>query len=167
MILAQRLWIAGFVFAVLFSGCATTKLDSNRAQKESQKTRWEKGLEYSEQLYKQPVDFLSDEPFVTDQSKAQEQKSQLGEEGDENTLPQKGSIAYRVQIAAFQDRMSAQKMVETFRHQFPEELCSIVFSKNWWRVQIGEFVVRAAAEAKRRQLVAIGYPDAWIVQSVK
>ncbi|OQX58059.1 hypothetical protein B5M50_05015 [candidate division KSB1 bacterium 4484_219] len=161
----QKFWITGFILAAVFLGCATTKWESNNSQTDTQEARWRKGIEYSRHIYHEPVDFLRDEPFIANQDKDQKQKSQISTEKIRGN--QQSSTVYRVQLAAFRSREAAQKMAEAFRHRSPGDLCRIDSDGKWWRVQVGEFTTRAEAELKREQLIASGYHDAWIVQSVK
>ncbi|NIT35759.1 MAG: hypothetical protein GTN49_04560 [candidate division Zixibacteria bacterium] len=91
------------------------------------------------------------------------------EKAGESTLvkaPYMGGVVdgYRVQVVASSYQDNANGVADQVRAAFPGTGVYVEHIQGLYKVRVGDYVDRAAAEAMRDRLRNAGYPDAWIVK---
>lgn len=71
---------------------------------------------------------------------------------------------YRVQIVASSYQDNANAIAEKVKSAFPGVNVYVVHIQNLYKVRVGDYLDRAAAESMRDKLKNAGYADAWIVK---
>jgi len=71
---------------------------------------------------------------------------------------------YRVQIVASSYEDNANAVASRIKAAFPGVNVYVVHIQNLYKVRVGDYVDRAAAESMREKLKNAGYTDAWIVK---
>jgi len=80
--------------------------------------------------------------------------------------PYTGGIVdgYRVQVVASSYQDNANGVADQIRAAFPGTGVYVEQIQGLYKVRVGDYVERAAAEAMRDRLRNAGYPEAWIVK---
>ena len=70
---------------------------------------------------------------------------------------------FRVQVLLTQEIDEANTTLSDLELQFPEEFAYMVYDAPYYKVRVGNFPVRTAANTKLKKLIKLGYKEAWIV----
>jgi|GEM_PF-5784680 hypothetical protein len=153
---------AGLLLIMGFSlGCAAIPVLGKRSTANDQ--QFQKGLKYSEWLFKQPVDFLEGEPFRRDLKQLSAAEKRVPPPPKEEALPPQDTIrTYAVQVGSFRYEQNARNFLQQVREGHPQWKFSLHFSDGLWRVVVGFYGTHADAEVIRDLLREEGFPDAWI-----
>lgn len=70
---------------------------------------------------------------------------------------------YKIQIMATGDEIRAMQMLTTLRTKLPDYPAYYLQSGQMYKVYVGKFVEKDAADSALKQVRQAGYPDAWLV----
>jgi len=86
--------------------------------------------------------------------------------GGPGVTPPAGGLVdgYRVQVLASSFADNAGRVADQLRAAYPGVGVYVEHVQNLYKVRVGDYRDRAAAEAMRDKLKAAGYPGAWIVK---
>ncbi|MBI4549144.1 MAG: SPOR domain-containing protein [Ignavibacteriae bacterium] len=73
---------------------------------------------------------------------------------------------FRVQALFTQDIDQANQVKDSISKQLPDEWVYIVYDAPYYKVRVGNFLVRSDANPMVKKLVSLGYRDAWIVPDI-
>ena len=73
---------------------------------------------------------------------------------------------YRVQIASVAIQEDADEIQLEAILQFEESEVYLIFETPYYKIRVGDFVIRRDAEALQEKAVELGYGDAWIVRTI-
>lgn len=73
------------------------------------------------------------------------------------------ATGWRVQVLATPDRAIAERYAGGLDPLVGGEPVYVEWVQPWWKVRVGDFVSREAAERLRERLAAQGIPEAWTV----
>ena len=79
------------------------------------------------------------------------------------TVPSSGQGSWCIQIAACSTQEDAAR-VAVQADPLTDLECDVESEPPWWKVRLGAFATREAAEARLIEVRALGYPDAWVVR---
>ncbi|MEE9168667.1 MAG: SPOR domain-containing protein [bacterium] len=73
---------------------------------------------------------------------------------------------YRVQIASVAIQEDADEIQLEAILEFEESEVYLIFETPYYKIRVGDFVIRRDAEALQEKAVELGYGDAWIVRTI-
>ncbi len=73
------------------------------------------------------------------------------------------TAGYRVQVMFTQDIDQANEIRDTLSLEVPEEWVYVVYDAPYYKVRLGNFLERPAANQLLHRVVGLGFKDAWIV----
>ncbi len=144
-----------------FCNCAATK---PKNEENISNREYERGLDYSVQLYSKPINIFEDEASFAPLS----QKS-AAYERIERSESKPGSLRFlkekmAVQIASFRSENNAKSYLHDVSDGYSDFQFSVIYSSNLWRIVVDNLNSRFEAESVRDNLRKTGFPDAWIIR---
>ena len=89
------------------------------------------------------------------------------EPGPETPSAAAGPVAstpgWRIQVFAARDEASASEVARRVRDAVPEVPVYVLADESWYKVRLGDFATREAAEPLRERLIGLGWTEAWAV----
>jgi len=136
--------------SILGGGCAGLQPPVHYASNE----QFEKGLTYSEQEFKKPIDILQGEWAPTDSSRIQ---------AESKTLQTKIQGNYFIQIISLSTQRQTKKFIRKIKKAHPQSNFFVRQRGKYWAVWVGRFQNRRDAQKALASTWVKKFPDAWIV----
>lgn len=162
LVIAMQKNAAGLFILLLFFACAggsKVKVSENRDQGSPVKNSHLLDEDFDPNSLQEPASPIN--PRLKDKVKSQQidlSRSKPAESIDEQ------AIGYRVQILQTQDAEEARTVQSDAIVELDAEVYPI-FDSPYYKVRVGDFLVRAEAEELLQRVIAKGYKSAWIVRT--
>lgn len=102
---------------------------------------------------------------VADTSSVERETVYTGPVRQPESTQQTLATGYRVQVFAARDQSAVEEVVDRLEKSAPGHPIYVEWVDPWYKVRVGDFANRDDAEALKRELVDLGFPDAWAVQT--
>jgi len=146
----QSLVLVLIVFAsILAEGCGGLQPPVRHASDEE----FEKGLTYSEQEFRKPIDILQAEWAPTDSLTASSKRESPRIQGN-----------FFIQIISLSTQNQAQEFIRELKKRHPQTHFFVRKRGKYWAVWIGRFQNREAAQKALISVWVKRFPDAWIIR---
>ena len=149
------------LICLLAAGCAST---NRRAGAPTSDAEFNKGLDYSAWLYKEPIDILKEEPSQVPLPTQSDSTHTTVVSAEIPTPVAVETGSFSVQVASFYSEENARAFLQKVRAQHAIYNFQVRYTTGLWRVIAGYYTNRHDAEIVREQLRELRFPDAWIVQ---
>lgn len=147
------LFIAG---GLALSGCGTSEEETKAKEAETAKESMAKAEEnFNPSLYDQDVEAIKREV-------AGNAVTEGGKKPDAAT-PTDTIAGFRVQVLFTQDIEKATELRDSLNVVLPTEYIYVVYDQPYYKVRIGNYTDKLAADAMARSLMQKGYTDVWAV----